>query len=139
MLLVPLTSQTRTCIYTIMTSNDPGPKRRSTTDVAACICANLRKAARVVTQTYDAALQSTGLKATQFTLLATLAKRGELPHTKLAEALVMDRTTLTRNLKPLVEQGCINVRHDEDQRVRRISLTGAGLSRSRIGVVSWKR
>ncbi len=95
-------------------------------DLTACTCANLRKAARVVTQAYEAALQPTGLKATQFTLLATLSKRGDLPLTKLAEALVVDRTTLTRNLKPLVGKGFVGVGQDGDQRVRRISLTDAG-------------
>ncbi len=97
-------------------------------DLAACTCANLRKAARVVTQIYDAALQPTGLKATQFTLLATLSKRGDLPLTRLADALVMDRTTLTRNLKPLVRRGLIRIEHDDDQRVRKVSLTETGKS-----------
>ena len=60
-------------------------------DVASCTCATLRKAARVVTQAYDAALQPTGLKATQFTLLATLQIPGDAPMTRLADALVMDR------------------------------------------------
>ncbi|MFB3150664.1 MAG: MarR family winged helix-turn-helix transcriptional regulator [Alphaproteobacteria bacterium] len=94
--------------------------------MAACTCANLRKAARVVTQAYDAALQPAGLKATQFTLLATLAERGDAPLTRLADALVMDRTTLTRNLKPLIRKGLIRIEHEEDQRVRKISLTEAG-------------
>ncbi|MFQ5776073.1 MAG: MarR family winged helix-turn-helix transcriptional regulator [Kiloniellaceae bacterium] len=101
-------------------------EQRSAVDLSACTCANLRKAARVVTQVYDAALQPTGLKATQFTVLAMLSKRGDLPLTRLAEALVMDRTTLTRNLKPLVGKGFVRIDQDEDQRVRRISLTGAG-------------
>ena len=95
-------------------------------DLSACACANLRKAARVVTQAYDAALRPAGLKATQFTMLATLSKRGDLPLTRLADALVMDRTTLTRNLKPLARKGFVRIDHEEDQRVRRISLTDAG-------------
>lgn len=91
-----------------------------------CTCANLRKAARVVTQAYDAALQPVGLKATQFTLLATLTKLGDKPLTRLADALVMDRTTLTRNLKPLVREGYIRIDQEEDQRIRKVSLTNAG-------------
>jgi DNA-binding MarR family transcriptional regulator len=95
-------------------------------DMAACTCANLRKAARVVTQAYETALQPTGLKATQFTLLATLAKRGDAPLTRLADSLVMDRTTLTRNLKPLVRRGLVHIEHEEDQRVRKVGLTERG-------------
>ena len=101
-------------------------EKPNATDVIACTCANLRRATRVVTQVYDASLQPTGLRATQFTLLATLANRGELPLSRLAEVLVMDRTTLTRNLKPLVQKGLIRIDHGEDQRVRRISLTDDG-------------
>ena len=70
-------------------------------DPANCTFANLRKASRTVSQAYNDALRPAGLKATQFTLLATLNKRGEVSVSELAAALVMDRTTLTRNLKPL--------------------------------------
>lgn len=109
-----------------MMSHEQNTKPLAATDVAACTCANLRKAARVVTRAYDAALRPAGLKATQFTLLATLTKRGDAPLTRLADALVMDRTTLTRNLKPLIRKGLIRIEHEEDQRVRKVSLTGAG-------------
>jgi len=95
-------------------------------DLAACTCANLRKASRVITQAYDAALLSSGLKATQFTLLATLAKGGDATITRLAEALVMDRTTLTRNLQPLLRKGLLRIAQEADQRVRLVSLTEAG-------------
>lgn len=108
-----------------MTNNQPTPEREATA-FSDCTCANLRKAARMVTQAYDAALQSTGLKSTQFILLANLAEQGDMPLTQLADALVMDRTTLTRNLKPLVRQGLVHVAQEADLRVRRISLTRAG-------------
>ena len=101
-----------------------------TQNVAACTCANLRKATRVVTQVYDAALQPVGLKATQFTVLAVLAERGEAPLTRLAETLVMDRTTLTRNLKPLVREGFIRIEPGVDEAARSRGLhphrTGRG-------------
>ena len=83
-----------------MMAEEPEIEGLAATDLAACACANLRKAARVVTQAYDKALKPTGLRATQFTVIATLATEGDAPLTRLAEALVMDRTTLTRNLKP---------------------------------------
>ena len=111
---------------------DPG-------DVAACTCANLRKAARAVTQAYDSALQPSGLKATQFTMLATLDRRGGAPLTRLAEAMVMDRTTLTRNLKPLVRKGFVRIDHEEDQRVRRIGLTPAGREVLEAARPLWER
>ena len=101
-------------------------EERGAVDLTACTCTNLRKAARVVTRAYDAAFRPIGIRATQFTLLASLAIRGELPLTGLAEILVIDRTTLTRNLKPLVGRGLVRVDRDGDRRIRRIGLTEAG-------------
>src|SRR5258708_5841584 len=71
---------------------------------ARCACSNVRKAARAVTQLFDEVLQPTGLRSTQFTLLVAVARLREAPVTQLAEELVMDRTTLARNLKPCVRQ-----------------------------------
>ena len=121
-----------------MSEGTLAPKRLDTAELTACTCANLRKASRAVTQVYDAALQPTGLKATQFTLLATLATLGDLPLTRLAEALVMDRTTLTRNLKPLVGKGLVDVARDDDQRVRRIGLTPSGRTAFDEALPHWR-
>lgn len=95
-------------------------------DVTACACANLRKVTRMVTQAYDAALKQTGLKATQFTVLVTLDQTGELPVGQLAQELLMERTTLTRNLQPLIKKGYIVITSQKDQRVRNIDLTDDG-------------
>jgi len=111
---------------------------RAVTDVVNCTSRNLRQATRAVTQAYDAALQPTGLRVTQFNLLATLAKGGDMPLTKLAEALVMDRTTLTRNLKPLVARKLIRVGTGNDQRVRQISIAPAGLTAFQDAIPYWR-
>ena len=110
-----------------MTSTNPTPPPHQP-DIRICAHANLRKAMRVVSQAYDAALKPSGLKATQFTLLAVLAGRGDLPLTKLSEILVMDRTTLTRNLKPLLAKGWLEIGREKDERIRLISITDAGRS-----------
>ena len=91
-----------------------------------CAHANLRQATRVISQLYDAALKPCGIKATQFTLLAVLDNRGDMPLTRLAEILVMDRTTLSRNLQPLAKKGWLAIGREKDERVRLISLTAAG-------------
>ena len=91
-----------------------------------CTCGNLRRASRAVTQLFDSILQPSGLKATQFTLLVATAKLGPAPLTRLAEALLMDRTTLTRNLKPLERAGLVRIDVGEDRRSRAISLTPKG-------------
>lgn len=91
-----------------------------------CTCANLRMAARTVTQMYEEFMKASPLRGTQFTVLATLSAIGQTPLTKLAEVLGMDRTTLTRNLKPLEKQGLIESQVGEDRRERLILLTAKG-------------
>lgn len=80
----------------------------------------------MVTQTYDEALKPSGLKSTQFSLLAVLDGIGTVPLSQLADSLVMDRTTLSRNLKPLTDKQLVEIRHGEDRRVRQIALTDQG-------------
>lgn len=79
-----------------------------------------------MTQHYDAILAPTGLKATQFSVLAVLSVAGRLPLSRAAEHLTMDRTTLTRNLRPLERRGWVRVERGEDRRERMISLSRAG-------------
>jgi DNA-binding MarR family transcriptional regulator len=92
----------------------------------ACACANLRKAARALTQLFDEALAPSGLRVTQFTLLVTSRLMGESTINELAEGMAMDRTTLSRNLKPLLRSGLLEVRPGEDGRTRLVRLTPAG-------------
>ena len=106
---------------------------------ADCICFNLRKAARAVTQEYDAALQPSGLKATQFSLLAMAERLGPGPMARLAEELVMDRTTLTRNLRPLEKQGLIRIQPGEDRRARLVEVTPAGRDALARALPLWQR
>ena len=92
----------------------------------ACACANLRSAARAVTQVFDEALAPSGLRVTQFTLLVTSRLMGEATINELAAKMAMDRTTLSRNLKPLVRSGLLEVRSGKDGRTRLVRLTPAG-------------
>ena len=69
--------------------------------LATCACLQLRKTNRVVTQLYDEALRPIGLRSTQLPILVTLAAHGVLSLTGLADRLVLHRTTLIRNIRPL--------------------------------------
>jgi DNA-binding MarR family transcriptional regulator len=95
-------------------------------DVRQCVCATLRRADRTITQIYDAILAPSGLHTTQFTLLATLAEAAPISINRLADLMVMDRTTLTRNLGPLSKQGWARVEEGEDHRMRVVTLTQEG-------------
>ncbi|MER3446839.1 MAG: MarR family transcriptional regulator [Candidatus Dadabacteria bacterium] len=91
-----------------------------------CTCFNLRKATRAITQLYDESLRPTGLRATQFSLLIAIMILESVTVTRLAEIAVMDRTTLTRNLRPLEKKGLIKVVSGDDQRTRIVTLTTHG-------------
>jgi DNA-binding MarR family transcriptional regulator len=91
-----------------------------------CACFNLRKAARAITQLYDETLRPTGLRATQFTLLMATRVLGPVTVKKLAKGTVMDRTTLTRNLRLLERKRLIKIVPGADRREREVSLTLLG-------------
>src|SRR5579862_6676818 len=106
-------------------------RQLSTKNAAAmtqdCNCLALREAARCVTQHYDQYLVPTGLRATQFSIMARLARKGPLTINELAAELVMDRTTLGRNILPLERDGLIESRPGEhDRRRKELRITQLG-------------
>jgi len=112
-----------------------------TTDVVdpRCTCLLLRQAARVVTQLYDDHLRPAGLRTTQFSLLANLRHGPGLTMGELAARMTMDRTTLTRNLRPLTDAGWVASQPDPDDRRRtRLALTPAGRDVFRTAVPRWR-
>jgi DNA-binding MarR family transcriptional regulator len=108
-----------------------------------CTCAKLRRLSRRVTAVYDRELAGAGLRVTQYSMLGVIqreAGQGGMPLTVLAERLDMDRTTLSRNLKPLIAQGWAElVSSDADARVRLARVTAAGASAWQAARPHWKR
>jgi len=103
-----------------------------------CNCLAIRQAARHVTQFYDQLFAPTGLRATQFAILGRLRRDGPLSINALASILVMDRTTLGRNILPLQRDGLIEVAPSAgDRRRRELRLTEAGRAAHRAGVKHW--
>jgi DNA-binding MarR family transcriptional regulator len=100
------------------------------TDAEACarICAaaNVRRASRAVTKFYGRFLAATGLELTQYSLLVACSLTGGATVSKLAEAFVMDRSALARNLAVMQKRGLVKVKPGEDRRTRRVSLTPFG-------------
>jgi len=103
-----------------------------------CNCSALRQAARHVTRFYDAFLSPAGLRATQFSILAKLRQRGPLTITALAAEMVMDRTTLGRNIRPLQRKGLVAVASGRDYRSKELHLTETGLERLRAAGAPWR-
>lgn len=105
-----------------------------------CTCFRLRKLARRVSRIYDAELAAVGLRVTQYSLLATVARSGGAALAELAERMEMDRTTLSRNLQPLLAQGLLSLGSDPvDARRRVASATVEGRARLRAATPAWRR
>jgi DNA-binding MarR family transcriptional regulator len=99
----------------------------------------LRKAARYLTATYDKALASTGLRATQLSILQVLSAHGEMTITSLADQIAMDRTTMATNLKPLAREGLVTVEPSAaDRRARLVTITPDGLARMKAALPLWQ-
>jgi DNA-binding MarR family transcriptional regulator len=101
----------------------------------ACTCHMLRRTARHVTRYYDQALRPAGLSLSQYSLLANTRQAQSLSITELAELQDIERTTLTRNLQPLVQAGWIIIGKGPDKRSRAVQLTQSGqelFSRARL-------
>ena len=96
----------------------------------ACTCGSLRKASRRISQFYDTALAPVGIKSTQFSILSEVDRRsleGPVTMCELATAMVMDRSTLGHNLKPLERDDLVTLRLSaDDRRKRYVELTNRG-------------
>jgi len=107
--------------------------------ILPCMCANIRRAARTITQRYDGALRPLGLTITQFTILQALSIAGEITQGRLGEILAMDSTTLTRTLGVMNREGWIAKVYGTDRRERRLRLTRVGEAELNRAVPRWQK
>jgi DNA-binding MarR family transcriptional regulator len=105
----------------------------------SCACSALRHASRAVTQHYERHFRGSGLRATQFTVLATLAQTGPLSISELSAKLGLERTTLSRNLRLIEDKGWVAAIAHGDQRVRRMALTPKGRKKAVAALPVWRR
>jgi DNA-binding MarR family transcriptional regulator len=127
---MPSTSNTPTA-----THSEPDTWKQS-----SCFSTSVRRADRALTRIYDEALRPSRLSTTQYSLLSLLARA---PHRmsigEIAEIQAMDRTTLTRDLNPLVREGLVEIAPAEhDRRVRMVSITPKGHETIDIARPLWK-
>ncbi len=103
-----------------------------------CTCFRLRRAARQVSQRYDHALTAAGLTLNQYSILRH-ARHAPLTLGDLAARLGMDRTTLTRNVRPLLDAGWLHEQRGEDARQRMLALSDAGRARIAEARRHWRQ
>ena len=108
------------------------------TGTGYCASFNFRRAARAMTALFDRALKDSGIRSTQFTILTAVAKNQHVSIGKISEILVMDATTLTRNLNLLRKQGLLTVSPRGAMRQRFLHLTFAGEKALALAVPLWR-
>lgn len=104
-----------------------------------CACLKARTAARAVTRLYDDALRPVGLRATQLSVLVAVAFSDAVSIASLSRLLGMDRSTLTRNLRPLEEQGLVVLGPERHHRSRTLSITSKGDQLVRKALPLWEK
>jgi DNA-binding MarR family transcriptional regulator len=95
-------------------------------ELGPCLCSQVRRIARRLSSFYDAALSGEQLTITQYSLLANISRAGQVSHAALAEKVGMERTTLTRNLRPLTRAKWVITAIGEDRRQHLLQLTAEG-------------
>ncbi len=109
-------------------------------DSGLCFNLSYRKATRVISQIYDHELADCGLKCTQFSILRAVQHLIKTTNVELQDMLVLNQTTLTRGIKPLIRDGFISaVASEHDQRKKILSLTPAGQGMYRKAEKKWRQ
>jgi DNA-binding MarR family transcriptional regulator len=103
-----------------------------------CTNFKLRQLARRVSQLYDAEMGKAGLKTTQYSLLSHVLRLGPIRPGDLAQAMTLDASTLTRNLKPMVDAGWLALSAGDDARSRLVHITDAGRDKRAEAQRHWK-
>ena len=116
-----------------------GAMTRRAAPLSPCVCNTLRMATRVVTQLYDDVLRPSGLRVTQFSTLAAIARLEEANLRQLEDALAIDQTTLTRSLKLLERNGAIDRVPHPDGRIKAMTLTSKGRKALEAARPLWAR
>ena len=120
-----------------MNQTRPAPDLRAA-QPRGCTNLLLRQLTRQVTQHYDVHMAAAGLKTTQYSLLSTVLQLGPARPVDLALALKMDPSTLTRNLKPLLAAGWVDLSAGPDARTRAVSITPAGRAKRSEAQRHWR-
>lgn len=109
------------------------------TELLNCVGTNVRMASRVLTRYYDEIMDPSGVRVTQLAVLAAVAYHGPFTLKILAQALAMDRSTLTADLRLLAIQDFVTISPGEDRRTRVVTITEGGLGAIQAALPLWRR
>jgi DNA-binding MarR family transcriptional regulator len=123
-----------------VTARQDRPAAKAKVPALPCLCGNLRRAARLVSQLYESEQGwPKNLSIAQFSLLQAIAPQGTISHARLGWLLGLDQTTVSRSLATLGKRGWVSVARGGDRRERLVSLSGVGREKLRHAESSWRR
>lgn len=105
----------------------------------ACVCGNLRRTSRAITQFYDNLLAPSGITVTQLALLRTISIGSSSTISEISKEMYMDRTTLTRSLDLLKKQDFIQIESSSDRRKRIVTITSRGKAQMNKALPLWEK
>jgi DNA-binding MarR family transcriptional regulator len=106
---------------------------------ANCLLVRVRMLARAISAIYQREMRGCGLGVSQVNILVCVGKRGECSPSEVGRLLQMERSTVSRNLRPLVEAGWLRAHEAEGGRIARIRLTESGREKLRLALPEWRR
>ena len=112
---------------------------RTIRSAAQCDCLAIRQAARQITQFYERHLSKEDLTANQYAILRKLSGLGQLSIGDLASSMVMDSTTVTRAVRPLLRDRLLGMTRTKDKRTRLVDVTATGRAKLRSADAHWKK
>ena len=104
-----------------------------------CYATQFRRSANAISRIYDDELRPTGLKISQFSLLRALRRLGETTMTEIAIDVALDKTTISRNIKVLIDAGWVETGTQEDARFKTARLSKSGTRKLVQAEVHWRR
>jgi DNA-binding MarR family transcriptional regulator len=105
--------------------------------IGKCACRNIRMTARVTTKYFDKIFMKAGIKAAQFALLSDISSHENISINELADILLMDQTTVTRNVEILRKLGLVYVEPGKDLRKKYVSISGRGQDKLKVTMPLW--
>lgn len=106
--------------------------------LSECALFDIQRASRVVASLYNAHLRGAGITVTQWSLLRNIRFLQPVGVSRLADALAMERTSVTRLVEPLIDLGYVRSSAGDDKRVRNLEVTARGLAKLRSGEKHWR-
>lgn len=116
----------------------PGSRNTDSSLLTECALFDLQRASRVVSSLYNEKLRGCGITIAQFTLMRSIEALQPVGMARLAKAMAMDRTSVTRVIEPLVARGFVTASVGDDRRVRNLELTAKGSATTRRAKKRWE-